>query len=412
MLNLFKFLLIISFFSFSLHALDKIKIFTLHSYSQEYLWTKSQHTAFVGTLLKDSSALEFEFYSEYLDTKRLNLTEKYQTDFLEYLKKKYTMSDIDIFYVTDDNALKFIHNNYNKLFKGIKKPPVFFSGINNLNMHNTLPQDTFVGVYEVKEIKENVELIKQFSPQTRDIYFVGDNSHTYASIKNSIQKEELNFKNINFHYINDASISEIQKQLPTEPRSFVLLTTIGQFKDDTGNTLLVQESINKINENKNLILLTMEDAYMHKGVVGGYVTSGFSQGKEAAKLVLQYLQNNSLKNISSLLKSPNVYTFDSKELINSRIILSNYISRDAIIIGKDIGFIDNNQAKLLSIAIIIIVVLAFGMILMYAFFSKKYKGNSQTQLENELKNIKLKLNSKDHFINNIISFGDIGYWRY
>ncbi|MBC8238423.1 MAG: diguanylate cyclase [Helicobacteraceae bacterium] len=409
MLHLLKLLFVIYGLLTSLHASSKIEIFTLHSYSQEYPWTKSQHEAFVDTLVLNKNNIQF--HSEYLDTKRLNMTQEYQDEFLAYINKKYNDTDIDIIYVTDDNALTFIHNNYKKLFKKEKNTPVFFSGVNNLNMHKQLASDIFKGVYEVKEVKENIELIKQFSPQTRDIYFIGDDSHTYHSIKETIEQEAHTFKNMTFHYISDIYLSKVLAQLPSQNRSFIVLTTIGHFKDEANNTLLVEESIAKIKEKQNIILLTMEDAYMYKGVVGGYVTNGSSQGREAAKLVLKYLQNKSLEDIKSLLKSPNTYIFNSKELVNARVILSEYISRNATIIGKDIDFITKNQSLLLSILALIVIGLIFTIVLIYAFLRKKHYQNSQTPLNEECAHIKSKLNAKDQFINNIMLFDDIAYWR-
>ncbi|MBU0721722.1 diguanylate cyclase [bacterium] len=406
-MNLFKIFFIVFSVSISLFASEKTKIFVLHSYSQEYKWTKSQHNSFVSTL--EARDKKFEYYSEYLDTKRLSMTEEYQNRFLAYLKHKYSALEPDLIYVTDDNALAFMYKNHESLFKNKKKIPLFFSGINNLRMHSILPKDTFAGVYEVKEIKQNIELIKQFSPQTRDIYFVGDDSDTYASIQQEIQLQHDTFKNLNFYYLSDMHISKIKDALPNKPRSFVLLTTIGNFKDDNNNTLLPKESIEEMKKNPNLIILSMEDAYMHKGVVGGYVTSGIKQGEEAAKLVIKFLEDNSMQNLSSLTHSPNLYLFDSKELTESRIILSEYISRNATIIGKDKGFIEKNTSVLLNILVTLLFILAVGMILMYAIQRKKCSQRSNSV--QEIENLKSKLSSKDQFINNIFSIVAIGYWK-
>ena len=408
-LKFFTTLLMIFCFSLSLHAAGKTHIFTLHSYSQEYPWTKSQYDSFMATLLKSEN--ELEFYSEYLDTKRLEFTQEYQERFVEYLNNKYSTADIDLIYVTDDNALSFIYNNHKKLFINGKKIPVIFSGINDLAINNILPKETFLGVFEVKEIKENIELVKQFSPQTRDIYFIGDASQTYTSIRKVIEQEESNFEKMHFHYISELYLSNIKEQLPTNPRSFVFLTTIGQFKDDMDKTLLVQESIKELRKNKNLILLTMEDAYMYKGVVGGYVTSGFAQGREAAQLVLEYIKEGSLKNLHSLEKSPNIYVFNAKELTNSRIVLSQYIARQATMIGEHKNFLDDNNSTLLSILSVLVIVLLFSMIIMNAVFRKKFKQAFKLNLEHEINDVKQKLHSKEQFIDKLMSFGHIGYWR-
>ena len=184
---------------------------------------------------------------------------------------------------------------------------------------------------------------------------------------------------------------------------------LGNLKDEGGNTLLPQESIERIKKNKNIILLTMEDAYMHKGVVGGYVSSGDKQGEEAANLVLKYLHEGSIKNIESLKKSPNIYMFNAKELVSSRVILSEYIARDALIIGKDVNFIEKNKTLLLNIMAIILPLFVLAAAAYYAINRRKCLG--QLKDSAQLERLISKLNFKDTFINNLLSFGKTGYWR-
>lgn len=365
-----KIFFLLFFFIYPLYGSQKAKIFVLHSYSQEYEWTKNQHSSFVSTLKK--STQEFEIYSEYLDTKRVNFTPEYQNKFIEYLKTKYADATPDLIYVSDDNALKFVSEHYDKLFQNsTNKIPVFFSGINDLDMHEKLQSDIFAGVYELKEIKPNIELIKQFSPQTRDVYIVGDNSNTYELIKKEIQTQETVFANFKFHYIGEGEIGKIEKKLPNKPKTFVILTTIGNIKDEKNNVLLPKESIQRMKQNRDLIILSMEDAYMHKGVIGGYVTSGIKQGEEAANLVLKYLDEKTLKNVTSLLKSPNLYIFNSKELVEARVILSEYIARNSTIIGKDKDFIERNQSILLNIFAVIAAILFFTTATLYVMRQKR-----------------------------------------
>lgn len=397
----------IIFLTISLYASEKTSILVIHSYSQEYTWTKNQHNSFVNTLQKSEKT--FDFHTEYLDTKKLKLTPEYQQEFLKYLIFKYKDIDLGLVYVTDDNALEFIYKHKQVLFKGKEQPPVFFSGVNNLNIHKILPQDSFAGVYEIKNVKPNIELIKQFSPQTRDIWFIGDASTTYNSIKKEIESKQKDFPKMTFHYISNEYISKIRKELPSDRRSFIILTTIGNFKDDNNNTLQPKESINIIKEKKNLIILSMEDAYMTKGVIGGYVTSALKHGEEAAKLILQYLTTKSMQNISSLTNSPNIYMFNSKELTNSRVILSKYIARDSVIIGKDKDFIERNKSILLDIFLILLFISTLTFIALYAIQRRKYI--NQQQRFNELNNLDTKFQIQKQLLENIFKLDDICYWK-
>jgi hypothetical protein len=316
--------LLLLFFLLSLYPQENKKhILIVHSYSQEYKWTKLQHEGFVSILNKSFSS-PIDISVEYLDTKRLMFTGEYQTFFLHYLEKKYNGYTLDAIYVTDDNALNFFLNAKTSLFQNI---PIFFSGVNNLGLINTLDPTKFTGVYETKDIEPNIDLIHEFSPQTHDIWFVGDTSNTYKSIEQDIKNKMSKFPHYIFHFLSFNNIDDIINHLPKTPKSFVMLTTIGGLTDAKGLSLLPKESIKRLKQNQNIIVCSMEDSYVLGDVIGGYVTSGTQQGSKAADLMMRYFTGESLQKIKSIATSPNIYMFDRKELSKSRLILSEYIRR-------------------------------------------------------------------------------------
>ena len=66
-----------------------LNVLILHSYHQEYLWTKKENDGFVKTLQARFAGKELAFSSEYLDTKRIPFTDEYQDFFKQYLQQKY-----------------------------------------------------------------------------------------------------------------------------------------------------------------------------------------------------------------------------------------------------------------------------------------------------------------------------------
>lgn len=355
--------IIMTFFIVSAHAdiNGKKHILILHSYSQEYGWTKLQHNSFVASLER-SSLFPIDVSVEYLDTKRLQFTDKYQDFFLHYLQEKYKGYAPDAIYVTDDNALTFFSNHKNALFADT---PIFFSGINNLSLTDSLDPMFFTGVYETKEIEPNIELIRQFSPQTREIWIIGDGSTTYQSIEADIKKKIYKFPKYTFHFLSSNKINDVIAHLPTTPKSFVLLTTIGAWSDYSGKNLTLKESIGLLKHNPHLILCSMEDAYMVGGVVGGFVTSGAKQGSEASALVSRYFSGESLRTIHSIVKSPNVYMFDNQAVVNSRLILSEYTARNAVILHRNKSFFEKYQYMILNVVFILILLFLIFLIIVY-----------------------------------------------
>lgn len=389
-------ILLFLLFFIQAQAEEKKHIFILHSYSQEYSWTKVQHENFINTLQKSCTS-PLDISVEYLDTKRLTFSPEYQAFFLSYLQKKYLNYSPDAIYTTDDNALNFFINHHNALFS---KAPLFFSGVNNLNLISKLDPTRYTGVYETKDIVPNIELIRQFSPQTRDIWIVGDDSTTYRSIESDIRSKIGNYPKHTFHFLASSKIDEIRSKLPQSPKTFVLLTTIGGLCDAKGVNLTLKESISLLKQNQNLILCSMEDVYIQSGVVGGFVTSSANQGIHSAKLLLRFLHGESLQNIPSIIKSPNVYMFDRHALMESRLILSEYIARNAIILHEDKTFFERYQQVILNT--IFIFFLLFLIFLVFVFFITSQKNSKMKHLQesldgcsSELKIVKEKLSSSN-----------------
>lgn len=398
--------MLILFFVFQIFASDKIDVLILHSYSQEYPWTKQQHIGFTSKMQDKDKTVNI--HTEYLDTKRLTLTPKYVDTFIGYLKFKYENITPNLIYVTDDNALNFIYHNYSKLYPNATNIPIFFSGVNNLKMDTLLPKEQFRGVFEMKEIKPNIELIKQFSPQTRDVYIVGDHSRTYHAIEEEIQLQEKNFPNIQFHYFSDIQLSKLIERLPKNKKKFIILTTIGNFKHDNNLSMSPQETIKALKQVENSTILSMEDTYMYPGVLGGYVTSADKQGSEAAKLALQYLDEKSLKGISSIKSASNKYIFDAQEITNSRVLLSEYIRRISTILNTKKDFLEENRFIIVEALMFMFVLLSFIIAVFYAISRKK--NQFQTNIIISTSDVKKKLLKQEAILNKIISQENLALW--
>src|SRR5674476_150305 len=99
-------LLLLCFNFSSALAADAVPIFVLHSYSQEYPWTKGQQQGFVETLNSDLSRT-YTVETEYLDTKRNSYSPAYADMMAMYLREKYRNYHPAAVYVTDDDALVF-----------------------------------------------------------------------------------------------------------------------------------------------------------------------------------------------------------------------------------------------------------------------------------------------------------------
>jgi ABC-type uncharacterized transport system substrate-binding protein len=393
-------------YSLTLFANEQKNVLIIHSYSQEYTWTKNQHEGFIRHLQKNLKE-PLEISTEHLDTKRVEFNEEYQRKFIEYINMKYKDSSPAVIYVTDDNALNFMLKNQNTLSFNA---PVVFSGINNLELKKHLNPKRFTGVYEIKDVEQNIQLIKTFSPQTKEIYFVGDATETYFAIEQEIKSKQENFPNIRFHFIHAKKFSEVHVQLQKLPaRSFVLLTTIGGFEMDDGVNQTLQYSINALSKIDNIILMSMEDAYIQNKVIGGYVTNGIKQGELAAQKVQSILQNIPVHEIKSTFSDANTYMFNREALLEAQIYLPEHIKHESIILNEEMSFYIRHESTILnSFFLILIFTLAF---LSLIYFISREKKQELLQSKNTLLELQKKLQRNHAIVENIQQLTHAIYWE-
>lgn len=340
-----------------LHASEH-DVLVLHSYSQEYPWTASQHKGF--TSVYSSRNNKSNIRTEYLDSKRNTFNKEYATWFADYLKKKYENFQPDIIYVTDDNALEFSLEHFDGLFPDV---PVIFSGVNNYKILNRLHGKNITGVFEQKEISPNLSLIELIDPGNSEILIVGDQSNTSKSIKEEIRKQLVKFSHIKAHFISSNDVSHILNALRDRKEKFVLLTTIGSIKDQAGRILSINEILEQIAQSGERTIISMEDAYMGDGILGGFVTSGKKQGEAAGQMILNYFKGIPVKDIIPLIKSPNEYLFNYKELEKLNIILPDKIQVTATFINKPENFFQRNRVAIIISFIVLLVLLISSMLI-------------------------------------------------
>ena len=355
------------------------EILILHSYSQEYPWTKNQHESFIAVL--SSSGLDDSIIStEYLDTKRKSFDANYISSFNRYMAVKYDDYLPDIIYVTDDNALTFALGQFQSLFPN---SPVVFSGVNDYSIKDTLDRTRVTGVFEKKDILSNLLLLNQIDPYLKDILVVGDDSNTYKAIESEIKEQLIKLPYINATFIARQSIEELLVSIKNNPAKYLFLTTLGSITDSTGHTLPLSRTLSALSNGGDYIILSMEDAYVIDGILGGFVTSGQQQGKTAAQLVLDYQSGIRFEQLPLITDSPNVYLFNFPVLVSTAISPPNNILEQASIINKPLSFYERNRRYILGLIISLAIILIFALIIfliLLAHKNRQIQSNSiQTQ---------------------------------
>jgi diguanylate cyclase (GGDEF)-like protein/PAS domain S-box-containing protein len=337
-------LLLLCLYFSGAQASVSVPVFVLHSYSQEYPWTKGQHQGFVQTLNADPSRT-YDIVAEYLDSKRNAYSPAYADLMADYIREKYKGYQPAVIYVTDDNALLFALSHLSGIFPDV---PVFFSGINDYDIKPQLDPARVTGVFEKKEIAPNLDLMRRIDPKVRDILIVGDASETYRSIAKEIKEEMVRHPEFRATYISDNRIDNLLVLLRVRKERFMFLTTLGAVKDNEGRTLPLSEMISAIVHAGRFDVFSMEDAYLYPGVLGGYVTSGLRQGQSAARMIQQYLDGTPVAAIAPVEASPNEYIFNETELVKAGLSVPGNLEGRVTLINAVPTYYETNRPAIIG----------------------------------------------------------------
>ncbi len=322
----------------------QVPIFVLHSYSQEYPWTRGQHLGFMAALDADKGR-GYELRVEYLDTKRAGYGADYARLIAAHLRAKYAGYRPAAIYVSDDNALSFSLAHMDRIFPGV---PVFFSGVNDYSVKRQIDSRKITGVFENKEIGPNLDLIRSISGERQDIVVIGDASETYRAIENEVRAELHRHPGVQASFVSSNRLDDLIDKLARARARFVFLTTLGAVADAQGHTLSLSETLDAITKSGDFIILSMEDVYLRAGVLGGWVTSGPRQGRAAAELLRRHLDGVALDALPPIEESPNEYVFDDRELERAGLTLPPEVDRRALHLYVKPGFYEANRSIVLG----------------------------------------------------------------
>lgn len=342
-------------------VIKKKQVLVLNSYHKGLSWTDNIVKGIESAFSKDISTIEIDF--EYMDTKRY-YDEFYFNLLFKTFKRKYENKIFDVIIVSDNDALMFALKYRQDIFKDT---PIVFTGINNFTDSMIEGNSKITGVVEETDPYRTIQIALRLFPNTREILVINDRTTTGMAMKKEIQQVIKQFQDtIKFTFYDDFDLKDIPQRVSNLPTDTLILLVVVN-RDKSGNFFAYEESLSVIYKNTNVPIFSFWDFYLGNGIVGGMLTSAFSQGKTAGDLALRIIKGENIDNIQIVRKSPNQYMFDYNELRRFNTTMSS-IPKEAIIINTpDTFFIRHKNVILLSITAIIflstvILILSINMI--------------------------------------------------
>ncbi|MCS7215261.1 MAG: PAS domain S-box protein, partial [Thermodesulfovibrio sp.] len=319
-----------------------------------------------------------DYYIEYMDTKRF-YGEQYFEKIFNLISYKYNGIKFDLIIVSDNDALLFTMNNYQRLFYGI---PVVFCGINNFN--DKLIEryrKWFTGVAEETDIIGTLDIALKLHPNTQRVYIINDITTTGLAMKKKLLETFPEFSDrVSFIMLENPDMKELQKEVgKIPPKSIILLLLVN--RDKTGNFFAYEESLDLLYPYTNSPIYSVWDFYIGRGIIGGKLTSAFLQGKKAGEIALQVLQGKSPSDIPVVKESPNEYMFDYKELKRFNVSL-NRLPKESRIINFPESFFVKYRKTIIMITLIFIG-LSATIVILAINISKRKKIEKELRISEE-----------------------------
>lgn len=239
---LFLSLFFILFSSSFLYAKDTKDVLLIHSYHKGYRWTDEISKVFEDRF-KDQE--DIFLTTVYMDTKRI-ATYSYFEKLYELYQEQFKTRKFDVVIAADNYALEFFIRYHDRLFP---ETPLVFLGINNfdkamLQENNTLSLAT--GVVEQVDIDKNIKLMLDVHPNLDKILIINDQSKTGYALKRDMSQVLPKYtKKVEFEYIDDIELNELEEKVKTLPDNTAILWVL-LFKDKTGRYFTHEESLHAI----------------------------------------------------------------------------------------------------------------------------------------------------------------------
>ncbi|WP_018250203.1 diguanylate cyclase [Orenia marismortui] len=307
---------------------DKVNLLIIHSYHQGFSWTDKIDNGLKEYLAQDSR--EIDIHTEYLDTK-LVADEKHLNNIYNLFQYKFKNSNFDLILASDDNALEFLFKYKKNLFPNI---PVVFCGINNFSIEKLNKQDMYTGLIENIDILSTIKVALKLHPDFKNIIGVFDNTTT-GKYNKQLFKKSITFlsNDINVLIYSIDGMDDLGDISDSFPEKSIMFLGSTMLKDRSGNLIPNQRVITLLTQDIDLPIYSFWDFFLGYGIVGGKLSSGYYQGKSAAKMSLEVIDGKR----PEIKESSNIFMFDYKQLKKLGVSLNN-LPEDSIVINKPFSF--------------------------------------------------------------------------
>ncbi|MCG8616101.1 MAG: PAS domain S-box protein, partial [Desulfobacterales bacterium] len=376
-------------------------ILVLHSYHQGFPWTDNVMEGMTSML--NTSGLDMEIHTEYMDTKRYSPETAFGA-LADLYRKKYINTRIDIILLSDNNALNFILSNREGLFPGI---PVVFCGINNFSPDLLAGHDKITGVAEDIDIGGTLDLARQLMPEIRQFIVVNDRTRTGLSNRHKFNRavSSPEYNSLSFTIYDDISAGTLKEKLGALPGdTAVLLFTF--HRDRLDKWFSIDEYLDLVTGHSNRPVFSFWGHYAGKGVTAGKMVYGREQGRQSALYALRILKGEKASDIPVLQRSPNISLLDYG-LAKKFGLDTEHLPENSILLNRPESVFAKYRNTIIASITVFAVLIVLVIVLAFNILSRKRAIEALQQTEEKYR--RLSENSPDVIYRMTIPGGEYEY---
>ena len=348
-------------------------VLLLHSYHSDMTWVKNIETAVFDELSPDTTD-NLILHIEYMDSKRYHDRRHYEL-MEQSLAHKYGHLNLSLIMCSDNNAFDFLLQRRESLFPGV---PISFGGVNNFHKEMLQGHDDITGVAEIISPVTTVALMQRLHPNLKHIYVINDYLTTGRAWQRDIEAALKPLAaTLDIEFNENLSIPQLQEKIKGFDNNTAIL--LGAFFSDREGTYLTYETVGStLTAISPVPVYCLLDFNIRDGVVGGNVISGYSQGREMARLGKEILAGVPVASLPVVHTGVNAYMFDFNQLERFDIPM-DLLPPHALVLHRPFSFYETYKALIWVTGGAFLCLLMILVILIINIHSRK-------RTERELKN--------------------------
>jgi two-component sensor histidine kinase len=265
------------------------QVVVLHSYQHDLDWTRLIHDGMVSEL-EAASDVPVAIKVEFLNSRR-EWNDALAARQAAFLTERYQRYHADLVLLSDNDALDFMLRYGQDIFGDV---PVVFAGINDFHPGMIAAvRDRYTGVVEYVDYKATLRAMLELFPELGEVRVLADPSTTGPMTIRELREAaaEIDYPLPVTSFPDLPFLELLDHVAAVPPTTAVLLLTYA--RDVNGVEWPMKEVSSRLGSAAQGPVFATWDFYFGHGIVGGALTSGLAQGREAGKLALRILRGES-----------------------------------------------------------------------------------------------------------------------